>query len=441
MTSMNATDSAAQLMIVPGGTTPGAVTMTYSAAHKLWELYERFEKTGVQRSQRIILAPREANEAMPARAAQTNAALQKRIKKLPGSVDVILETSGSTTGNPRLVGLSFGALVASARATHEALGGPGRWIVALPVHHVAGLQTLIRTCVAEASPIIADMSAGFDEEALTVACRTGADDGDNRAYLSLVPKQLHDTLEAGGELVEQLARLDAVLVGGAGTSSNLLDRARAAGINVVTTYGMSETGGGCVYNDTPLPGVQIRTVDGRIQIAGPVLMDGYVDGFDRPFDVEDGQRWLRTSDAGEWDGHRLQVLGRADDVIVSGAVNVAPTRVADVIAAAKDVSDVAVVALPDEKWGQVVAAAIASPCIRAKIDEAGADLPAHENEVYAKFAKQIRDLVGEQLGRDHAPRVIAVVNELAVTPLGKVDRHAVGAMVANLVASEAAWVR
>ena len=135
------------------------------------------------------------------------------------------------------------------------------------------------------------------------------------------------------------------------------------------------------------------------------------------------------------------MLGRADDVIVSGAVNVAPTRVADVIAAAKDVVDVAVVALPDEKWGQVVAAAIASPCIRAKIDEAGADLPAHENEVYAKFAKQIRDLVGEQLGRDHAPRVIAVVDELAVTPLGKVDRHAVGAMVANLVASEAAWVR
>ena len=79
MTSMNAADSVAQLMIVPGGTTPGAVTMTYSAVHKLWELYERFEKTGVQRKQRIILAPREASEAMPARAAQTNTALQKRI--------------------------------------------------------------------------------------------------------------------------------------------------------------------------------------------------------------------------------------------------------------------------------------------------------------------------------------------------------------------------
>ena len=441
MTSMNAADSAAQLMIVPGGTTPGAVTMTYSAVHKLWELYERFEKTGVQRKQRIILAPREASEAMPARAAQTNTALQKRIKQLPVSVDVILETSGSTTGNPRLVGLSFGALVASARATHEFLGGPGRWIVALPVHHVAGLQTLVRTCVAEASPIIADMSAGFDEEALTVACRTGADDGDNRAYLSLVPKQLHDALEAGGELADQLARLNAVLVGGASTSSNLLDRAHAAGINVVTTYGMSETGGGCVYNGAPLPGVQIRTVDGRIQICGPVLMDGYVDGFDRPFDVEDGRRWLRTSDAGEWDGNSLQVLGRADDVIVSGAVNVAPTRVADVIAGLEGVTDVAVVALPDDKWGQVVASAIVSPGIRAKINEAGADLPARENEVYAQFAQEIRDLVGERLGRDHAPRVIAVVNELPVTTLGKADRRAVGEMVANLVACEAAWVR
>lgn len=420
-------------MLVPGGTTPGAVTMTYSAIHKLWELYENFERTGIQRRQRIIVAPREVAEAIPSRAEAANAALQSRIKALPESTDVILETSGSTTGSPRLVGLSFGALVASARATHEALGGPGRWIVALPVHHVAGLQTLVRSCVAEASPIIADMSTGFDADALTRAARTAADDPHLRSYLSLVPKQLLDVLETGGELLTEVARLDAVLVGGAGTSSSLLTRARDAGINVVTTYGMTETGGGCVYNNEPLPGVKVRVVGGRIQIAGPVLMDAYLDEHVTHFIQDEGERWLETSDIGELNAGRLSVLGRADDVIVSGAVNVAPTRVVDALESIPGVESAAVVALPDDTWGQVVATALVAPAVKAQIDEGEAAL--------ADFAAEVRDQVGRTLGRDHAPRVIAVVDELPVTALGKVDRSQTAKLLADLVASGEAWVR
>lgn len=436
MVSMNhpSTENSAQLMLVPGGTSMGAVTMTYSAMHKLWELYEHFEKTGMQRRQRIVVAPREMTEALPSRAEASNAALQARIKQMPASTDVILETSGSTTGEPRLVGLSFGAMVASARATHEFLGGPGRWIVALPVHHVAGLQTLVRSCVAEASPIIADMSSGFDALALERAARTAADDPNLRGYLSLVPKQLSDALEVGGELVTQLARLDAVLIGGSALSPALLDRAREAGIHVVTTYGMTETGGGCVYDGQPLPGVKIRVKDGRVQIAGPMLMDAYLDERYTHFVEEDGERWLATADAAEFDG-RLTVLGRADDVIISGSVNIAPTRVLAALEKMDGVREASVVALPDDTWGQVVAAAIVAPEVFEKMKEGDAE------EVLAAFAQKVREQVGAELGRDHAPRVIAVVEELPRTTLGKVDRSGTARLLTDLVATRKAWVR
>ncbi|MDO5048634.1 MAG: AMP-binding protein [Actinomycetaceae bacterium] len=416
---------APQLMLVPGGTTPGAVTMTYSAVHKLWELYERYETTGVRRKSWTIVVPREMAECLPNRAAQSNAKLQARIKQLPVNVDVVLETSGSTTGQPRLVGLSYAALVASARATHEVLGGPGRWIVALPVHHVAGLHTLVRSCVAETSPIIADMSTGFDAQSLLRACQTAVDDKDNRSYLSLVPKQLADALDHGGELVELLAQLDAILVGGSGTSPALLDRARAAGLRIVTTYGMTETCGGCVYDGKPLPGVDIRVQGGKIQIAGPVLMETYLDEKPSTAFVEDGgKKWLKTSDAGVIEEGVLSVLGRSDDVIISGGVNVAPARVADAITEMPGVEAASVVALPDDTWGQVVAAAVVGP-----------------TEPLDEFAQRVRDHVGDRLGRDHAPRVVAVVDELPVTDLGKVDRFGVASMLRDLVDGGRAWVR
>lgn len=462
-----------QLMLVPGGTTPGAVTMTYAAIHKLWEFFERWENTGVRRKQWIIVAPRHMSECLPSRAEQSNAALQARIEQMPPSVDVILETSGSTTGEPRLVGLSYSALVASARATHQVLGGPGRWIVALPVHHVAGMHTLVRSCVAGTSPIIADMSTGFDADALIRACRTAKDDPSTRGYLSIVPKQLADALDHGGELVELLGQLDAILVGGSGVSPALLQRAREAGMHVVTTYGMTETCGGCVYDGKPLPGVEIRVRNGNIEIAGPVLMETYIDEKDTTAFVEqDGRKWLVTSDAGEINDGILTVLGRSDDVIISGGVNIAPSRVADIVTALPEVSAASVVALPDDEWGQVVGVAVVSKDLSNQISEGGAGVNAsgdagssvsgspsmseggagasvaegfsmfaQAQSPLAEFAEHLRDVVGAELGRDHAPRVVAVVDELPTTDLGKVDRSGVVGLLRDLVDTGQAWVR
>lgn len=439
-----------QLMLVPGGTTPAAVTMTYSAVHKLWEFFERFEKTGVRRKEWIIVAPRVMTEVLPSRAEKSNAALQARIEQMPPTVDVILETSGSTTGEPRLVGLSYPALVASARATHEVLGGPGRWIVALPVHHVAGLHTLVRSCVAETSPIIADMSTGFDADALIRACRTAKADPETRGYLSLVPKQLADALDHGGELVELLGKLDAILVGGSGISSALLDRARKAGLPIVTTYGMTETSGGCVYDGLPLPGVDIRIRNGNIEIAGPVLMETYIDEKDiTAFVEQDGKKWLVTSDAGEINDGILTVLGRSDDVIISGGVNIAPSRVEDAITYLPEVSAASVVALPDDEWGQVVGVAVVSELVSKQISDGdagaataqGFSMFAQAQSPLAEFAERVRDAVGGVVGRDHAPRVVAVVDELPTTDLGKVDRSGVVTLLRNLADNGQAWVR
>lgn len=418
--------SSPQLMLVPGGTSPGAVTMTYAAIHKLWEFFEREEKTGEKRTRWIIVAPRPLEECLPDVAERSNAAMQGRIEHVPDKVDVIVETSGSTTGTPHLVGLSFGALVASARATHEVLGGPGRWIVALPVHHIAGLQTLVRSCVAESSPIIADMSNGFDPEALARACRTIVDsrerDASVRGYLSLVPKQLSDALEIGGELVELLAHLDAILVGGSGISAPLLERAKDAGLRIVTTYGMTETGGGCVYDGAPLPGVEVRTSGERIEIAGPVLMEDYLD-VKNGADFRDGGQWLRTGDRGQIVDGYLTVDGRADEVIISGGVNVSPAVVAEAITDAGLASEVAVVALPDETWGQVVTAVIVS------------DQPA------AELGPRVREAVRQACGRECAPRVVVATDTLPRTDLGKPARATIIELAAEQRDAGRAWER
>src|SRR5699024_9161698 len=162
---------------------------------------------------------------------------------------LVVSTSGST-GTPKGAMLPATALSASAAATDLALGGPGRWILTLPGHHIAGIQVMLRSLRAGHEPVIVDVSRGFDPAALPAA------DGGPLAYTSLVPGQLAKVLDEGpAEAVAALARLNAVLLGGAATAPELLERAADAGIRVVRTYGMSETAGGCVYDGVPLDGV------------------------------------------------------------------------------------------------------------------------------------------------------------------------------------------
>lgn len=336
---------------------------------------------------------------------------------VPGSVALVVRTSGSS-GDPRQVMLDADALVASAHATHERLGGGGRWVLALPLQHIAGLQVVVRSIVAGTEPTVLP-GPGFDPAdaapALAAARRPGVP-----LYASLVPTQLHRVVAAasGGVLPSALrpwADLDAILVGGAAASPDLLDRARAVGLRVVTTYGMTETAGGCVYDGVPLTGVRVR-VDGTVQVAGPVLARGYLGrpDLDVVFEVRDGVRWLRTPDLGELVDGVLRVRGRADDVIVTGGVKIAPATVESVLSAVPGVAEVCVVGPPDEEWGQVVTAVV---------------VPA-DRTAPPRLA-DLRDAVVPTLGPAAAPRRLVVVDAIAHRGPGKIDRAGVLAQAAD----------
>jgi O-succinylbenzoic acid--CoA ligase len=245
----------------------------------------------------------------------------------PGPGQAVLGTSGSTGGN-KWVQLSAAALCASAEATHARLGGPGRWLLALPAQHVAGVQVLVRAALAGHRPELLDLRSGFDPAQFSAAAHR-LTSAAGRCYTALVPTQLVRLLDTEPGY---LARFDAVLLGGAATPDGLLHRARAAEVRVVTTYGMTETAGGCVYDGWPLEGVKIRldlaeSDSGKIELAGPMLASGYLDAPEQTaVAFRDG--WFQTSDLGRCDGQgRMQVLGRADDVIVTGGLNVAPAEV------------------------------------------------------------------------------------------------------------------
>jgi o-succinylbenzoate---CoA ligase len=294
--------------------------------------------------------------------------------------------------------LSRAAMRASADATHARLGGPGQWLLTLPPSYVAGLQVLFRSVRAGTEPVLGDLSGDLHEAA-------GAMTGPRR-YVSLVPTQLHRLVTTSEDV---LSRFDAVLVGGAALEPEL--RRRAGGdARLVTTYGMSETCGGCVYDGVPLDGVEVATTDeGRVRIRGPVLFEGYDGRPDLTADVlRDG--WFLTQDLGVVgaDG-RLSLRGRVDDVVVSGGVNVPVGAVAEGLRSHPSVRAAEVVGVPDEEWGEVVVAV------------ADTDLS----------LEQLRDRVAEDLPRTFAPRRLVRVDALPLLPNGKVDRLAVQRLAAG----------
>ncbi|MFJ1996193.1 o-succinylbenzoate--CoA ligase [Streptomyces asiaticus] len=330
---------------------------------------------------------------------------------VPSGTAVVVGTSGSTS-EPKGVLLSARALRASAEATHTRLGGPGRWLLALPAHHVAGVQVLVRSLLAGAEAVVHDLRQGFRPERFRAAgCR----------YTALVPTQIRRLLDAGGPGLAALREFDAVLLGGAGTPEPLLTRAREAGVRVVTTYGMTETAGGCVYDGVPLEGVRVRIgpppegtpgpgAGGPIALGGPTLASGYLNRPEltaRSF----GDGWFRTDDLGRRreDG-RLQVLGRADDVIVTGGVKVSPSVVEQVLREQPGVGDACVVGVDDPEWGQIVVAAVTP----------------REPGAWGKTAMgALKGAVRERLGRAAAPKAIRVVEALPLRGVGKPDRPAV----------------
>jgi O-succinylbenzoic acid--CoA ligase len=310
---------------------------------------------------------------------------------------VIITTSGST-GEPKGVELSAAALSHSARATLARLGArPGdRWLLCLPPSHVAGLQVLVRSLISGTERVVAP-SATADALAAS-GC----------AHVSVVPTQLVRLLDEPGGIAA-LAGFSSVLVGGAAAGAAVLDRARAAGINAVTTYGMSETCGGCVYDGVPLDGVRVRSDDeGRLRISGPVLMNRY---FGRPDltaaalagGADQGVEFV-TSDLGRVENGRVVIRGRADDVINTGGHKVIPGEVAAALSSCPGVREVVVVGRPDPEWGERVTAVVvpADPS-----DPPGLEL--------------LRIHVRGTLPRYACPSEVVLTEAIPVLPSGKPD--------------------
>ena len=294
---------------------------------------------------------------------------------------LVIATSGST-GAPKRVVLSRAAMRASALATQQRLGGPGRWVLNLPPSYVAGVQVLYRSVLAGTEPL-----HDFEQ------APTG------RSYVSLVPTQLHRALSGEEQLSERLARFDAVLVGGGPLDPALRTEAEARGIRVVQTYGMSETCGGCVYDGVPLDGVELRIEDGEVQLRGPVLFDGYEGDPGRTQAVMRGG-WFRTDDLGSLVDGRLRVSGRRDEVIISGGLKIPGPAVERMLAEHPSVAQVAVVGVPDAEWGERVVAF----CV-------GSEKP----------GQTLRDVV---VPHEWSPKQWVSLDALPLLSNGKVDRMA-----------------
>ncbi len=324
------------------------------------------------------------------------------ITALPGGAPVaadvalVVATSGST-GEPKGVELTAAALQASAAASLRRIGARRgeRWLCCLPVAHIAGLQVLLRARLLGTAPVV---HPGFD--VATVAAQRDVE------HVSLVPTMLRRLLDAGADL----RRFRTILLGGAAAPPALLDRARAAGARIVVTYGMTETCGGCVYDGVPLDGVAVDVDDdGRIRLRGPVLFRSYRGGDGTAL----GDGWFRTGDLGRVDADgRLVVLGRADDVVVTGGHNVSTDAVAALLEGHPDVHEAAVVGRADPEWGQRVVAVVVAP-------GAAPTLP------------ELRDLVRRQAPAYAAPRELLVVAALPRLANGKLDRRRLTDLVAS----------
>ncbi len=389
------------------------------------------------------------------------------------SIALVVGTSGST-GTPKRTALTARALAASAAATERFFGSnsdaASQWLLALPAHYIAGAQVLARSVLAGTAPVIARSvteSVHFSPEVFLHAVERMSS---ARRFISLVPTQLHKLLESadanpslGAEIHEALGSFTGILLGGAPASADLLAASTALGLNTVTTYGSAETAGGCVYSGSVLPGVRVELVPeegmpavpdidgnpaqvGRIWISGAHLASGYIGDAARTaehfFTAADGTRWYRTDDYGllspahdldstanglDSAAHgntahssepRLQVLGRSDDVLISGGVKISARAVATVLEEHPAVREACVIGLPDARWGTAIAAAVT---LVPSADTAAAPTengPALNEDLCAL----LRARCAEKLGAPAAPKQLSILPDFPLTSTGKPDR-------------------
>jgi O-succinylbenzoic acid--CoA ligase len=277
-------------------------------------------------------------------------------------------------------------------------------LLALSAYHIAGLQVLVRSVIAGTTPVALSPAFGAAELPEAISAM-----GSGRRYASLVAAQL-DKAMGDAAASAALAELDAVLIGGGPMPPQIAERASAAGISVIRTYGMSETAGGCVYDGVPLPGVQVRIdLGGRIALGGATIAKGYRNPRDPDPFAEPG--WFLTDDVGALDSSGiLKVLGRTDDAISTGGLTIFPQLVEAALGSHPRVADCAVFGVPDERLGQRVVAAVVA------VD--GYPSPTLD---------ELQTHVRTTLDRTAAPREVHIVDELPRRGIGKLDRRALAA--------------
>ena len=316
---------------------------------------------------------------------------------------VVLATSGST-GNPKGVLLSADGLLSLNPWRDE----PGTWVAAIPLTSAGGLNVLTRALAPGSSYVGVDSLAGARPftPAGFAAATTAAMTYGLQLRTSLVPAQVRRLLgDAQG--VEALQGYATILVGGAGLDAQLRDAAAARGISLISTYGMTETCGGCVYDGAPLEGVTVRIdSDSRVTLGGPSIALGYrhQPALTAAHFTDEG---FLTSDLGEFRDGTLRILGRVDDVVTVNGVNVSVAAIEAHLRTDANVSDCAVVALDDPERGSRLIAFICG----ANID-----------------AEALGDLVTERLGVAARPRAFTTIEHLPTLPGGKTDRQALIAL-------------
>ncbi len=362
--------------------------------------------------------------------------------------------------------------IGSAKQRRAVSEEPAQWLLALPAHYVAGAQVLARSVLAGTTPVVAasvtDGVSFTPEVFLNAAERLSC----ARRFISLVPTQVHKLLEAaetspalGSEIYDALGQFTGILLGGAPASASLLAAARELGLNVVTTYGSAETAGGCVYSGVALPGVRLRVVPedaglldssagdaadtgqsgdsaagytentGRIWLGGEHLASGYMGDSARTashfFVDADGCRWYRTDDYGsltptapnapeDESAPMLNIVGRSDDVIITGGVKVSARAVAAVLESHPAVREAAVMGIPDARWGSAVAAAIT---LR------GASEAQSSPDASLATCDMLREFCTDKLGAAGAPKLLRILADFPTASTGKPDRRAIYSML------------
>lgn len=328
---------------------------------------------------------------------------------VPAGTAAVVATSG-TTAEPKLVVHTHASLEASARAVSSVLAaGPDDvWLACVPLSSIAGLAIVARAEVGGQ-----DVVALRRFETGAVAAAAGSASRRPATLVSLVPTMLRRLLS---DAPDAPARFRRILLGGGPVPDGLLAEGRAAGAAVTTTYGQTETGGGCVHDGRPLPGVEVR-VDGPPGATGEILVRGAVvtPGFLRDPEATRSRLspggWWHTRDAGRIDADgRLTVVDRLDDLVITGGVNVSPTAIEVALATHPDVADVMVTGRPDPEWGERVVAYV---------------VPRDpSNEPTLAALREHGRAAG--LGAAELPREVVVVRSVPRTPNGKPIRRLTG---------------